>query len=450
MRLDLVADPPRFGLGDVSLRGRRRQRVALLIGAGQRVACLEQLALDARVPLGELVDVAARALVCGFGIAERRTADERGNARLGGIDLRPGRREGVEVGVDRRKLLAQLRGFRDQRLDHTFVGDGGELTLESARAFGHEVDEPAAALPKCFGASQQVGDVVVTRDRQRVLGFDHFGVERPQPNSHILFLLCEVATSIRSFALASAQLVDLTPGEMDAHRVELGHDAVVPARRVGLTLEGPELPAHFAEQVGEPQQIAFGGVEPALRLFLALAELENARRLLDDRPAILGTSVEHGVELTLSDDDVLLAADAGIGEQLLDVEQPARRAVDHVLRLAGAEQHPGDRHFGELDRQQVSAVVDGERDLGASEGGTISRAREDDVVHLPAAQRPGPLCTEHPRHRVHDVRLARAVRADDDADARLEVERGLVRERLEALQRQRFEEQRGPPLRPRS
>ena len=64
-----------------------------------------------------------------------------------------------------------------------------------------------------------------------------------------------------------------------------------------------------------------------------------------------------------------------------------------------------------------------------------------------AAQRPRALRAEHPRDRVDDVRLARPVRADDDADAGLELERGLVGEGLEALQRQRLEEQRGPPLR---
>ena len=76
-------------------------------------------------------------------------------------------------------------------------------------------------------------------------------------------------------------------------------------------------------------------------------------RLLDDRPAVLGPRVEHRVELALADDDVLLAADAGVGEQLLDVEQPARRAVDLVLGVTGAEQRAGDRDLGELDRQQA-------------------------------------------------------------------------------------------------
>ena len=50
-----------------------------------------------------------------------------------------------------------------------------------------------------------------------------------------------------------------------------------------------------------------------------------------------GVGAQHRVELALPDDDVHLAADAGVGQQLLDVEQPAGGAVDRVLRPAGAE-----------------------------------------------------------------------------------------------------------------
>ena len=62
--------------------------------------------------------------------------------------------------------------------------------------------------------------------------------------------------------------------------------------------------------------------------------LEDAGGLLDDQPPVLGPGVEHGVDLALDDDHVLLAADAGVGQQLLDVEQPARHAVDGVLAVA--------------------------------------------------------------------------------------------------------------------
>jgi hypothetical protein len=64
---------------------------------------------------------------------------------------------------------------------------------------------------------------------------------------------------------------------------------------------------------------------------------------------------------------VHLAADTGVREQLLDVEQPARVAVDLVLALAGAEHPAGDGDLGVLDRQRAVGVVDGERDLGPAQ-----------------------------------------------------------------------------------
>jgi hypothetical protein len=137
---------------------------------------------------------------------------------------------------------------------------------------------------------------------------------------------------------------------------------------------------------------------------------------------------------------VLLAADARIGQQLLDVEQPARDPVDLVLGLTVAEEGPRDRDFRELDRQQAGRVVDGQRYLGPAEGRPLRRAGEDDVVHAAAPQGARALRPEHPGHRIDEVRLARAVRPHHDRHAGLELEHGLVGERLEASQGQRLEE----------
>ena len=64
------------------------------------------------------------------------------------------------------QLLTRARRFGDERLDDAFVGDGGELALEPAAPLGDEVGEPAAALAQRFGAREQIGDVVATRNRR--------------------------------------------------------------------------------------------------------------------------------------------------------------------------------------------------------------------------------------------------------------------------------------------
>jgi hypothetical protein len=175
-------------------------------------------------------------------------------------------------------------------------------------------------------------------------------------------------------------------------------------------------------------------------LLLAAAVLVDAGRLLDGRPAVLGPATEHVLQAVLSEDGVQLAADPGVGQQLLDVEQPAGGAVDGVLALPRAVQQPGDGHLGVLDGQQPGGVVDGEGDLGPAQGAAAARAGEDDVLHLAAPQRLGPLLAQHPGDRVHHVGFAGAVGADDDRDPRLEVQGGLLGEGFEPAQGQRLQE----------
>lgn len=164
--------------------------------------------------------------------------------------------------------------------------------------------------------------------------------------------------------------------------------------------------------------------------------LEDAGGLLDEGAAAHRVGVQDGVELALADDDVHLAADAGVGEEFLDVEEAAGVAVDLVLAAAVAEHDPRDGDLGVLDGQGPVGVVDGQRHLGPAEGRAAGGAGEDDVLHLAAAQRLGALFAHDPAERVDDVGLARAVRADDTGDAGLEPERGRRGERLEPAEGQ--------------
>ena len=218
------------------------------------------------------------------------------------------------------------------------------------------------------------------------------------------------------------------------------------ARGLGLTAEGPELAPDLGRQVGDAREVGLHPLELADRLFLALAVLEDAGGLLDEATSLLGRRAQHGVELPLPDDDVHLATDAGVGEQLLDVEQPARGAVDRVLRAAVAEHRAADRHLGVVDRQRAVGVVDRHRHLGAAQGRTTRGAGEDDVLHLAAPQGLGPLLPHDPGERVDDIGLARAVGPDDARDARLEPHVGRRGERLEALEGEALDvHERGAP-----
>ena len=76
--------------------------------------------------------------------------------------------------------------------------------------------------------------------------------------------------------------------------------------------------------------------------------------------AVVGGGAQDGVELALPDDDVHLAPQARVTEELLDVEEAAGTAVDAVLRPATAEQGARDGDLGVVDRQGAVGVVNGQ------------------------------------------------------------------------------------------
>ena len=156
---------------------------------------------------------------------------------------------------------------------------------------------------------------------------------------------------------------------------------------VRLSLERLQLTTHLAQQVLCTHETRLGAVEPTLGFLLALAVLQYAGCLLDDRPSILGTRIQHRIDLTLAHDDMLLATDSCVRQQFLYVEQSARHPVDRVFALTRTEERSGDGDLGELERQVTRGIVDRERDLGAPESRTLGGAGEDDIVHLLASYR---------------------------------------------------------------
>ncbi len=245
---------------------------------------------------------------------------------------------------------------------------------------------------------------------------------------------------VRDLRVEGAPQHDQVVGEQPqpgVAQVRLDHGRPPGDRR--LPSQGLELAPQLVAQVLDAREVGLHRVQLPQRLLLALAVLEYAGRLLDEGAAAHGIGVQYGVQLALSDDDVHLAADAGVGEQFLDVEQAAGVTVDLVLAAAAAEHDPGDGDFGVVDGERAVGVVDRQGHLGPSERRTPGGPGEDDVLHLPAAQGLGPLFAHDPGERVHHIGLAGAVRAHDTGDSGLEAQGGGGREGFEATQGQGLE-----------
>ena len=186
--------------------------------------------------------------------------------------------------------------------------------------------------------------------------------------------------------------------------------------------------------------------ELQLRAAPALAVLAQAGGLLDQHPPVARLGGDDRLDAPLRDHRVHLLAQAGVRQQLDHVDQPAARAGEPVLALAGAVQAPHDRDLGRAEPQRALAVVEHELDLGRLAGLPSGRPAEDHVLHRLAADGDRRLLAERPQDRVGDVGLARSVGADDHAHAGPELQTGAVGERLEPLQRDRLQIHRGSRL----
>src|SRR5438045_973035 len=166
----------------------------------------------------------------------------------------------------------------------------------------------------------------------------------------------------------------------------------------------------------------------------ATLELAESGRFLDEGAPVLRLRAEDLLHLALADDRVHTAAEAEIREQLDEVDAAHRRAVDEVLALAAAVQAAHDRELRVVDRPVAGGVVEEQLDLAEIRWIAPGRPREEDVVGLLGAQLGRRQRPRGPDDPVRDVRLARAVRAHDDRDARLEPHLDRLDEGLESLE----------------
>jgi hypothetical protein len=327
--------------------------------------------------------------------------------------------------------------------DDVVIDGDGQLPVEGLAPLIEEGDQPPGSGPEALGPGHglgEVGDLVVLTDDPE-LGLRRYdvGVESRQRGACLGLGSAQLLTGPGGRGEAGLDGDELAAGEVATKGLELGHEVPVAPRRVGLLLEGAKLTADLTQEVLQALQAALRRLEAALGLLLAAPVLEDARGFLDDQASILRPGVEDGVEMALRDDHVLLAADAGVGEQFLDVEETTRHPIDGVLRFARPEKGPGDRHLGERNRNEPGAVVDGQRHLGPAERGPLRCARENDVLHLSRPDGAGALRAEHPGHGVDNIGLATPVGTDDDGDPGLELERRRVGKGFEAFDVERLQ-----------
>ena len=142
----------------------------------------------------------------------------------------------------------------------------------------------------------------------------------------------------------------------------------------------------FGDEIADSNRVLLGLLEPAHRFRLAREKLVDTRRFLEERAAIGRLTREDRVDLTLRNDRVRSRPQTRAHQEVEDVAQPDRRAIDEVLALAGAIGAARDLYFGELDRKTPVGIVEQDRHLGQPKRLARVVAGEDDVFEFAAAQ----------------------------------------------------------------
>ena len=184
-----------------------------------------------------------------------------------------------------------------------------------------------------------------------------------------------------------------------------------------LEAQGLHPALQLREDVPQAHQVLLSLVQAALRLLFAVAVAGDARRLLKNLPAVLGTGGHDAVDLALADDGIAVPSQARVHKELVDILQAHGVLVDEVLALSRAVIPPGNGHRIVVEGKAPVGVVDGEGDLGKTQGLPLGGAVEDDVLHFRAAQRAHALLPQHPAHGVADIAFPAAVWPHHRGDA---------------------------------
>ncbi len=228
-------------------------------------------------------------------------------------------------------------------------------------------------------------------------------------------------------------------GDLRAEFLEAIGVLPVAARLARLQLDAPQPAVDFVDDVGEAEEILLDALQPPQGFDLSRLEAADARRFLEDHAAVLCRRLEEYVDLSLFNDAVGLGAQTGAGEEIANVTEAAGLAVDQVLPFATAVHAPRDVHFGRVDGENTGRIIERERDFGGIHRPACAGTVEDHVGHFLAAEALDALFAEYPLDGVDNIRLARAVRPDDDGDSRGELEPRLVGEALETEEFQGLE-----------
>ena len=166
--------------------------------------------------------------------------------------------------------------------------------------------------------------------------------------------------------------------------------------------------------------------------------------LFEERSAFLGAQREGLVHHPLPDEQEGVVGKMRRVQQVDQIAQADPALVQEVVVLARPIEPPAELQDLEVDREQAIGIVEDECDIRHPLRGPLLRTRPDDILRLSRAEC-ATLFAECPAQGVGEVAFAGAIRPDDGADARPELDVRPLGERLESLETERQKTRFGGP-----
>ena len=225
---------------------------------------------------------------------------------------------------------------------------------------------------------------------------------------------------------------------MSVEHLQVRMQRLISPRLARLSLQRPNLPLHFLNDVADAQQIRFCRFQFAERFFFLRFVFSDSGRFLKNAAPIFRTRTQDQVDLALLHDGVSGATHSSVGEQTVDVLQAATGFVQEIFGIAitvNASRYP---HLMPGDPELLRALGEIQRNFGETERLAGLGAVENDISHLAAAERFGRLFTQNPADGVADVGLPAAIGTNNGGHAFVEIKDCFVGERLKAEELERL------------
>jgi hypothetical protein len=216
-------------------------------------------------------------------------------------------------------------------------------------------------------------------------------------------------------------------------------DLAIARGGAGLPTQCRKLLGKLFEHILDAGEVALGGRQAQFGLVPALIEARDPGGIFEHAAPVAGAGVDEFADLPLPDEGGRLRPRRGIGKKDLHVAGAQLAAVQAKCRtgLAGDAARDLDLvGIVETLRCEALGIVDEESHLGEMARGAAGRAREDHILHPLAAHGGRARLAHDPAHRLEQVRLAAAVRADDARQPVADGQIGRVDETLEPVQPQ--------------